>query len=84
MIQMFYMRDRQPPPNLGQWSVARHLFHMVDYEQKFVLPLMRQWLGGDTPNYADYRALAVFLWAASCADVPPMTDDEPLREHIEE
>lgn len=42
---------RQPPPNLGQWSVARHLFHMVDYEQKFVLPLMRQWLGEAAPVF---------------------------------
>ena len=43
----------------------------------------RKWLGGDQPNYADYRALAVFLWCASVADVPPMTDDEPLRDWIE-
>lgn len=25
---------RQPPPNLGQWNVARHLFHMVDCKQR--------------------------------------------------
>jgi hypothetical protein len=42
---------RQPPANLGQWSVARHLFHMVDYEQKFALPLMRQWLGEAAPVF---------------------------------
>lgn len=42
---------RQPPANLGQWSVARHLFHMVDYEQKFVVPLMRQWLGEPVPSF---------------------------------
>jgi len=43
----------------------------------------QKWLGGDTPNYADYRALAVFLWCASVADVPPMTEDEPLRDWID-
>lgn len=43
----------------------------------------RKWLGGDEPNYADYRALCVFLWCASVADVPPMTEDEPLRDWIE-
>jgi glutathione S-transferase len=43
----------------------------------------RPWLGGDTPSYADYRALAVFLWAASVADTPPMTEDEPLRDWID-
>ena len=42
-----------------------------------------KWLGGDSPNYADYRALAVFLWCSSIADVPPMTDDEPLRDWID-
>lgn len=42
-----------------------------------------RWLGGDAPNYADYRALAVFLWVASVADIPPMTEDEPLRDWIE-
>lgn len=43
----------------------------------------QKWLGGDAPNYADYRALAVFLWCASVADVPPMTEDEPLRDWID-
>jgi glutathione S-transferase len=41
------------------------------------------WLCGDSPGYADYRALGVFLWCASIADVPPMTEDEPLRDWIE-
>ncbi len=42
-----------------------------------------KWLGGDTPNYADYRALAVFLFLASVADTPALTDDDPLRDWIE-
>jgi glutathione S-transferase len=42
-----------------------------------------QWLGGDRPNYADYRALAVFLWAASVATTPPLTDDDPLRDWLD-
>ena len=29
-----------------------------------------RWLGGDQPNYADYRALSVFLWLASIASTP--------------
>jgi glutathione S-transferase len=44
---------------------------------------MSPWLGGDTPNYADYRALAVFLFCASVADTPPLTEDDPLRDWIE-
>lgn len=41
------------------------------------------WLGGSTPNYADYRALAVFLWTASVATTPPLTDDDPLRDWLD-
>ena len=41
------------------------------------------WLGGEMPNYADYRALAVFLFCASVADTPPLTDDDPLRDWLD-
>lgn len=41
------------------------------------------WFGGDKPNYADYRMLAVFLFTASVADTPVLTDDDPLRDWIE-
>ncbi len=41
------------------------------------------WLGGDHPNYADYCILAVFLWTASVAKIPPLHDDEPLKEYID-
>lgn len=42
-----------------------------------------KWFGGDTPNYADYRLLAVFLFTAAVADTPVLTDDDPLRDWIE-
>ena len=42
-----------------------------------------RWLGGETPNYADYRALSVFLFCASVADTPPLTEDDPLRDWID-
>jgi glutathione S-transferase len=41
------------------------------------------WLGGDQPNYADYRALAIFLWTASIATTPPLTADDPLRDWLD-
>lgn len=41
------------------------------------------WLGGESPNYADYRALAVFLWCASVADTPPLAADDPLRDWVD-
>ena len=42
-----------------------------------------KWLGGAQPNYADYRALAVFLWTASIATTPPLTEDDPLRDWLD-
>jgi glutathione S-transferase len=41
------------------------------------------WLGGDTPNYADYRVLAVFLWAASIATIPPLHEDDSLKDYLD-
>jgi glutathione S-transferase len=48
-----------------------------------LLVTQHKWLGGDTPTYADYRALAVFLWTASVATTPPLTEDDPLRDWLD-
>jgi glutathione S-transferase len=40
-------------------------------------------LGGSTPNYADYIALGDFHWVASVATVPLLAADDPLRAWIE-
>ena len=42
-----------------------------------------RWFGGDEPNYADYRLLAVFLFCAAVADTPVLTEDDPLRDWID-
>lgn len=42
-----------------------------------------KWLGGSKPNYADYCALAVFLWTASVATTPPLPEDDPLRDWLD-
>jgi len=42
-----------------------------------------KWLGGDSPNYTDYRALAVFLFMAAVATTPVLTDDDPIRGWID-
>jgi hypothetical protein len=39
----------QPPAGLGEWTVARHVFHLLYYEQTIALPSMRQWLDGIIP-----------------------------------
>ena len=41
------------------------------------------WLGGDTPNYTDYRALAVFLFMSAVATTPVLTEDDPIRDWVE-
>ena len=39
-------RRLAPPHQLGDWPAARHVFHMLYYEQIMALPSMQQWLGG--------------------------------------
>lgn len=39
-------RDSSPPLGLGEWSAARHVFHLLHYEREIALPSLRQWLGG--------------------------------------
>ena len=42
-----------------------------------------QWFGGGSPNYVDYRMLAVFLFLSTVADIPALPDDDPLRDWID-
>jgi glutathione S-transferase len=41
------------------------------------------WLGGEAPNYTDYCILAVFLWTASVAKIPPLHANDPLKDYID-
>jgi glutathione S-transferase len=40
-------------------------------------------LGGSTPNFADYIALSGFYWAASAATLPLLEHDDSLRDYLE-
>jgi glutathione S-transferase len=40
-------------------------------------------LGGETPNYADYIALGAFQWIASISDLPPLAADDSLIAWLE-
>jgi hypothetical protein len=42
------------PSPLGEWTVARHVFHMLYYEQHCALPSMRQWLHEPMPSMNAY------------------------------
>jgi hypothetical protein len=46
-------RKIQPPAGLGEWSAARHVFHLVYYERTIALPGMQQWLGRELPPTED-------------------------------
>lgn len=39
-------------------------------------------IGGDTPNYADYMAIGVLIWATSVATMPLFAKDEALLPWI--
>ena len=41
------------------------------------------WLGGDAPNYTDFRCLAVFLFMSAVATTPVLTDDDPIRGWVD-
>jgi hypothetical protein len=41
------------------------------------------WLGGTSPNYADYRILGPILFLASVGKQPALAVDDPLRDWIE-
>lgn len=44
-----------PPKLLGEWNAARHVFHMLYYEQNAVVPSMKIWLDQPlTINEADF------------------------------
>ena len=45
-----------PPAKLGEWTAARHVFHMLCYEQTIALPSMQQWLGRPLPVDLDEDA----------------------------
>ncbi|MEO7020640.1 MAG: DinB family protein [Ktedonobacteraceae bacterium] len=44
-----------PPEKLGEWSVARHVFHLLSYERRLALPNMRCWLGESFERDNDYQ-----------------------------
>ena len=79
-----------------QWFLGGQKLEAVQAGREDRLPLvppqlepLRQllrdtrWLGGETPNYADFSALAMFLWTASVATTPPLTEDDPLRDWLD-
>jgi DinB superfamily len=67
-----------PPKGLGEWNVARHVFHMLYYEQRIVLPSMKLWLGEPfTLADEDYDEDAA--WGEGKAIEPMLADFRAVR-----
>jgi glutathione S-transferase len=58
---------------------------LVPPQLELLRQLLKQtpWLGGERPNYADYRVLACFQWVASVATIPPLHADDSLRDYLD-
>jgi hypothetical protein len=44
-----------PPPRLlGEWSAARHAFHLLHYEREVALPALKLWVGEPYPSFENF------------------------------
>ncbi len=43
----------------------------------------RPFVGGETPNYADFIAIGAFIWAGSVASLPLLEQDDPLLSWVD-
>lgn len=67
-----------PPKLLGEWNAARHVFHMLYYEQMAVVPSMKIWLDQPlTINEADFDEEAA--WGDSKSLDTLLTDFRRVR-----
>ncbi|MDQ5823747.1 MAG: DinB family protein [Chloroflexota bacterium] len=51
---------RPPPELLGEWSAARHLFHLLYYEREVALPSLSLWFGAPYPDFTNYNENAAY------------------------
>jgi hypothetical protein len=65
-------RNLRPPEALGEWTAARHIFHMAFYEQNIALPTMLQWLGKPLPSEG---VAEVDAWGEGSADIESLLAD---------
>jgi glutathione S-transferase len=83
----YVTRTRTPPgKTLEEMQAGREdRLPLVPPKLELLRSTLREapWLGGDSPNYTDYRALAVFLFMGAVATTPVLTDDDPLRDWID-
>lgn len=66
-----------PPELLGEWSAARHLFHLLYYEREVAVPSLRLWFGASYPDFTYYDEAAA--WANAPHNAEVLTEIEHLR-----
>ena len=83
----YVTRTRTPPgKTLEEMQAGREeRLPLVPPKLELLRAALREtpWLGGDAPNYTDYRALAVFLFMAAVATTPVLTEDDPIRDWVD-
>ena len=62
-----HRRVEPPPAPLGAWHTVRHVFHLVDYEERVALPSMRLWLAEPGSAITDWDEDAA--WACGDQDL---------------
>ena len=71
-------RLAKPPRGLGEWNVARHVFHMMYYEQQIALPSMKIWLG-EPFTLSDEEYDEDSAWGEGRAIEPMIADFRAVR-----
>ena len=82
-------RSIQPPEGLGEWTAARHVFHLLYYEQNIALPSMRQWLGEACPSMDELDEDApwttkaqIWAWQHRRGYLPIRDRRQMVRKHL--
>ncbi len=60
-----------PPGPLGEWTAARHLFHLLYYDEHLALPGMQQWLGDPLPVFDEDGENAAWKGVERVEDLLP-------------
>ena len=67
--QVLPERQCAPPPGpaggLGEWSAARHAFHLLYYEREAALPLLQEWPRQPFLTLAGYFEREEAAWASA-------------------
>jgi glutathione S-transferase len=84
----YFRRSREARLKMSLEAFVADRQARVPQLREALAPLRQQltrsaFLGGETPNYADYIALGAFQWLASVSDLPLLAADDTLRPWLD-